>query len=421
MEYRSKVYKHRLRSWGCRKQIRLKDHEAEFAQAQLLATKDPSGSDTAQQLLALPDGQTVDLSRLRKYLRRNKHWLYGQRKANLCTGSCPSASVMRPPDVFYVRETLYHNTRAYSKFRRSPRQPYIYAPTRENKMITSFVPVLGRFQDSIRTPADFDEMRGASPHSSRWLAFAHKVQMAVVECRFDDAVTYLREAPKELNHLLIHQPSNILSNLFRFLTSVIRFLPLEDPGARQFLEVLKALLRYGATCLKTSESTCGGVPSRGQPLRLVLESLAKLDDREILLVARRAWSVGCQTDLGLMDEPATVNANIDLLTIMSNGGGDGSELPSNFDDILEQTLKRYEAEGKGHLHLVTMMNRPIYLQMVAEAQGRDPFLDERIVKAFQDAEQCICNMVSFSSVVLLSTPFFQRFCEPVPKYLGHVC
>lgn len=267
--------------------------------------------------------------------------------------------------------------------------------TKRNKSLTFVVPVLGRFQDEISTPEDFDEKRIANPDTYRWLSFVYKVQLAVIERRFDDAGLSMREAPKELSHLLIHQPSNVLSNLFRFLTSIIQFLPLEDPAARQFLKVIKALLRYGATCLENAGSTLG-FPSR-HPLRLVLESLAKLDDQDILLVARRAWRVGCQTDLDLMDEPAAINANIDWMTLLANGGADPSELPHNFDDILEQTLKRYQAEGKSHLHLITMMNRPIYLHMLVESYGRDPFLDEGVIKAYQNAEQAICSMVSCSS------------------------
>lgn len=230
------------------------------------------------------------------------------------------------------------------------------------------------------------EKRGSNPHTLRWLSFAYSVHIAVVDQRYNDAILHLRKAPTELMNLLLHQPGLVLTNLFRFITSIICYLPLEDAGALQFLKVIKALLRYGASCLpETSESAACGHYSSRHPIRLVLENLAKVEDEQLLMVARRAWMVACVAAFDLMGELARANANIRWLNLAKMGGA--SQMPRDQVTVPDRSVK-------SHARLATLINRAFFLRTLAEATGRKGSLEDSVLEALQECKEATCNLVS---------------------------
>lgn len=231
------------------------------------------------------------------------------------------------------------------------------------------------------------------------MEFTHRVSQAVLAKNYTAAAVAMRDAPRELGLLLADEPTSILHSLFRFLASVLRHVALADAGARQFLRVLRALLRYGATCLDRDTAPasrpCADGYARGHPLRAVLASLARVGDGDMLPVARRAWLMGCRTGLGLMDEPASVVANLDLLGIVTQGGARVSDLPADFDSILQRTIRHYSTRETRGLRLISVMNRALYLQKVVQEEGRHVSRDAALTEAYWDAEEEIYSIVSF--------------------------
>lgn len=251
----------------------------------------------------------------------------------------------------------------------------------------------------MNTLGNPEAKRGSNPHTLRWVSFAYGVHVAVVDRRYDDAILCLRNAPNELMNLLLHQPGLVLSNLFRFITSIIRFLPQHDPGAQQFLTVIKSLLRYGATCLGNAE-TGGKFPST-HPIRLVLENLARVEDKELLMVARRAWMVACLAAFDLMGQIAAANANKDWITTTKNGGR--HQLPPSHQTGSDHIGRANETNGQSHMRLVTLMNRAFFLRTLAASTGQERSLEESVLEALQRSDKAEHDLVRiFPTMVLHS-------------------
>lgn len=237
--------------------------------------------------------------------------------------------------------------------------------------------------------ANAEVKRGSNPHTLRWLAFAYGVHMAVVDQRYDDAIVCMRKAPDELLNLLLNQPGLVLSNLFRFITCVIRFLPLEDPGAQQFLKVIKSLLKYGAACLGNTGSAVD-FPSR-HPIRLVLENLARLEDRELLMVTRRAWMVASVAGFDLMSKLAAASTKSEWATTAKTG--ERSQLPPSHDALLDCMVEGNEINGKGHIRLARLVNRAVFLRTLAEATGQERSLEQSVLEALRKSDEVQYNLV----------------------------
>ncbi|KAJ4387775.1 hypothetical protein N0V93_008376 [Gnomoniopsis smithogilvyi] len=351
---RPKTYKSRLRKWGCRKNIVLKTDQEVSVLGELATVTCPE-SHLTPKLLRLPNGHIVDTDRLAKHL--NRKWTTRRHSSAFAV---PLLKATRPPDVFYVPEKLYRNTRAY---------------------------VLGR-SGELQTSGNPPTTRGSSPHTIRWLSFAYDVHAAVVDRRYNDAILHMRNAPKELMNLLVHQPSLILSSLFRFITCIIRFLPIKDPQAQQFLKVIKSLLQYGASCLGSSEAA-GGFPSE-HPIRLILEDLARVEENELSMVVMRAWMVACVAGFDLMGNFAAVNGNSAWST-MAKGEGT-SQLPPQHDIALDYTLERHEANGIDRMRLVKLVNWAFILRTLAEATGRERSPEESVMEALRVSHEMKYNL-----------------------------
>lgn len=189
----------------------------------------------------------------------------------------------------------------------------------------------------------------------------------MLKCR---SILWMHQAPEELALLLKHQPSNTLNNFFRFLAQSIRFIDPGDPAGTQFLRVVKALIKFGAAYLTQNAASRNWPPSH--PLCRLFDCLASVDDHELLEAAWKGWKVGCQSWYDMMEDPTAWSANVDYLNIAALGGGSVSELPSDMGDILDKTLKRYEAEGRySPKYLASLWNKAVYAGLVASDSTRN--------------------------------------------------
>lgn len=180
------------------------------------------------------------------------------------------------------------------------------------------------------------------------------------------SIVWMHRAPEELGLLLRHQPCNTLNNFFRFLAQSIRFIDPRDPAGSQFLKVVKALIRFGLAYLAQNAAVLN--LSTSHPLYRLFDSLARVDEHELLQASWKGWKVGCESWYEMMDDPAAWSANVDYLNIANLGGCSASELPTNMGEILDKTLKRYEADG---LHTpkytASLWNRAIYTELISNS------------------------------------------------------
>lgn len=179
----------------------------------------------------------------------------------------------------------------------------------------------------------------------------------------------MHQAPEELALLLRHQPSNALNNFFRFLAQSIRSIDPRDPAGAQFLNVVKALIRFGVAYLAQNAAFLN--LSTGHPLYRLFDCLARVDDDELLQAAWKGWKVGCQSWYDMMGDPEAWSANVDYLSIAYLGGCSVSELPANMGAILDKTIKRYEAEGRhSPKYLASLWSRAVYTELTASGSAR---------------------------------------------------
>lgn len=184
------------------------------------------------------------------------------------------------------------------------------------------------------------------------------------------SIAWMRHAPEELGLLLRHQPSNTLNNFFRFLAQSIRFIDPRDPAGAQFLKVVKALVKFGVAYLAQNAALLN--LSAGHPLYRLFDCLARVDDHELLQAAWKGWKVGCESWYDIMDDPAAWSANADYLNIAALGGCSVSELPTNMGVILDQTAKRYEADGRQNpKYLASLWNRALYTELISSNSARN--------------------------------------------------
>lgn len=337
----AKSYKRRLKAWGLTKYIKFQgEHDQQVLQEAFPDGARGPSSGQRHEYVQLANIQLVDAQSLAMHLKRKARTRNAAQWRRQYALLEPLA--VRAPDRFRVLEGVYANVYAY---------------------------ITGRFKESITTPKDVDIAREWNPHSGRWLRFSAAVQAACEEGKLGDAIVLMRQAPEELGLLLRHQPSNTLNNFFRFLAQSIRFVDPDDPAGAQFLKVVKALIKFSAAHLTQNASSLN--LSTGHPLCRLFDCLAHVDDHELLEAAWKGWKIGCQSWYDMMEGPAAWSANVDYLNIAALGGCNVSEFPSNMGDILEKTLKRYEAEGRNSpKYLASLWNRTVYAELVASNSTR---------------------------------------------------
>ncbi|KAG6356873.1 hypothetical protein INS49_014748 [Diaporthe citri] len=341
----AKMYKTRLKSWGCRKNISLRDGlDSETAQRALC--------DSQRGHIRLPNGQTVDSSRLAAHIRRRF-----QRNAAVVshnTSPMPHLRAVRPPTTFHVSEAVLFSVRTY---------------------------ILGEYQDRITTAEALDELRRrGSAGSSKWSRFTYAVKAALNEDKFNQALVLMRQAPEELGLLLRGRPANLLSQLFMFLAHVTRR-PFSDGGQRaQFLVVVRSLVRYGESLAAQTR-----LP-RDHPLRQLLRALAlpALGRHDLGQLAAQAWRLSLSTWDDIVTVPESTSALGEWMNYSAVGGLGG--LPVDFGTIIEQTLANLEAKHgeRDERCIKALWMHAEYLSTVDDDRGLDAHLDDRILDIFQE-------------------------------------
>lgn len=341
------MYKTRLKSWGCRKNISLRDGlDSNAVQRALFENQ--------RGHVRLPNGQMVDSSRLAAHIRRRLQGR-GAAAANHNTAThVPHLRAVQPPSTFYISEAVLFSVRTY---------------------------ILGEYQDTITTAEALDELRRrGSAGSGRWSRFTYAVKAALSEDKFNQALVLMRQAPGELSGLLHGRPANLLSQLFMFLAHVTRR-PFSDEGQRaQFLVVVRSLVNYGESLAAQLN-----LP-RAHPLRQLLRalSLPALGRNDLGQLASQAWRLSLSTWDDVVAVPGSTSALGEWMNYSAVAGLGG--LPADFGTTVEQTLTNLEAKHgeRDERCIKALWMHAEYLSTVDDDRGLDAHLDGRICGIFRE-------------------------------------
>lgn len=298
------MFKTRIKTWGYRKNIRLRPGEDQSLILLLHNSAQQSGyPETPSRNLRLRNGQLVSHDRLATYLRRRGE---GRARANQ---ALPIRAV-RPPDSLYISEAVLLQVRSY---------------------------IHGRWEETISTAEQLDALREQHTSRGEWNSLAHGVRSALEQKRLNDALVLMRRAPEVLTNLIEQQPSNMLQVLFMSLAYFTFDGFLERPETEQLLIVVKSLFKYAAAFAAKTE----GLPS-GHPLRQMLVMLTNTDEHDLHQLASKAWRVNCQSWDGLMDRPRSTYA---IASWIAYGEFIGfSAMPSDLGSTIELTLNQNAAK-----------------------------------------------------------------------------
>lgn len=346
------MYKTRLKSWGCRKNISLRNG---------------LDSDTVQRVLRddqhgrvqLPNGQMVDSSRLAAHIRRRY-----QGRAAVVTSHGTAHAVtplrpIRPPNAFYISETVLFSVRTY---------------------------ILGEYQGKVTTAAELDALRLGNTGSAKWSRFTYAVKAALNEDKFNQALILMRQAPGEFRVLLEERPVNLLSQICMFLAHVTRRPFSDDSQRRQFLVVIKALVNYGESLLAAHAAEQPSQLPQHHPLRQLLRALAlpHLGRHDLGQLAAQAWKLSLSTWDDIVTAHESTSAIGEWMNFSAVSGLGG--LPPNFGAFIEQTLRNLEARhGERDARCIkALWMHAEYLSTVDGDRGQDRLLDGRIRNIFQE-------------------------------------
>ncbi|KAL1880054.1 hypothetical protein Daus18300_001417 [Diaporthe australafricana] len=266
----TKMFKTRIKTWGYRKNIRLRHGEDKSLIQVLHNSVQYSGySETPIRSFRLRNGQIISQDRLATYLRRRGE---GRARANQPV----TIRAVRPPDSLYISEAVLFQVRAY---------------------------IHGGWEETISTAEQLDTLREERASSGEWNSLAHGVRCALEQKRLNDALVLMRRAPEVLTTLIERQPINMLQVLFMSLAYFTLDGFLERPETEQLLIVVKCLFKYAATFVVKN----GGLPS-SHPLRQMLVTLTNADEHDLHQLATKSWRVNCLSWDGLMDRPRSTYA-----------------------------------------------------------------------------------------------------------------
>lgn len=298
-----KMYKSRLKAWGCRKNIKLNNGEDESL-IQLLhnAVQRPSQSATRKRDVRLRNGQLVSEDRLMTHLRRRNE---GKASAN----GTVTIRAVKSPNTIYACEGVIFHVRAY---------------------------ITGPWRESVATAERLNLLQAECNANEEWLSLSQGVRRALQQKKLNDALVLMRRAPDVLANLIERRPANMLQVLFMSLAYFTFGGVLERPQAEQLLVVVKCLIRYAAVFTVNDQ----GLPS-SHPIHQMLHMLANADEQEIHQLATKAWQVNCMSWDGVMDRPRSTCAVAAWITYGEFNGFHA--MPSNLGSILEFMVIKYEA------------------------------------------------------------------------------
>lgn len=298
------MYKTRLKAWGCRKNIQLRNGEDECLIQLLHNAAQESSEQTgiSRRDIRLRNGQLVSKDRLVTYLRRR-----GEGKAT--TNGTLTIRAVRSPDTIYVCEGVLFQVRTY---------------------------IRGPWVESVTTAERLDLLRQECADNEEWNALARGVRCALEQKKLNDALVLMRRAPGILANLIERRPANLLQVLFMSLAYFTSGGILERPQAEQLLVVVKCLIKYAAVFAVNEQ----GLPS-SHPIHQMLYMLANADEQDISQLTKRAWLINCQSWDGVMDRPRSTCAVAAWISYGEFNGFDA--MPSNLGNILELMVIKYAA------------------------------------------------------------------------------
>lgn len=211
---RSKMYKVRIKQWGYSKNIRTATEDVGSLMSTVSETNRP---------VVLATGRVVDSQRLALHLRRKKESVVQtiQPTAQPRWPPSPRPPSIRPPDVFYISESVLTHTRGY-----------MYAQIID---------------------ADFVAGRAAHPDSEQVTDSMHLLRdLLRGEKKMDEAVVLLRQVPGQINALLRYEPPQILNRIFLMVVHL-----LSVPGQQGRIGgIIKALVNYAAAAAAEPNLVC---------------------------------------------------------------------------------------------------------------------------------------------------------------------
>ncbi|KAH8775461.1 Clr5 domain-containing protein [Diaporthe sp. PMI_573] len=354
-----KMFKTRLISWGLRKNIRLRaGRDDDVVQTLASPTVDTQPASywapARSRTVRLSNGLVVDADRLAEHVRRKR---YRSKRSN-----SPPITTVRPPDSYCIFEAVFSSAQSY---------------------------ILGRFQGVVTTPEALDKVREADQLVTRWVSYSSAIRAATLERpllkrsaaaekqMFNDALVLMRRAPQELGTLIRHQPANVTGYIFFFLMiSTRRNVFPDEPMAKQFSAVVKALMRYMAVAFSSDDAE---LPI---PLRQLLRNIASIEDEFLLnRLAVQAWKLNCKTWESLLGGRGGSKTLInDWLSFQY--AGESNELPKDFGEFIEDTLRRVEPKY-GPSYAQILWYSAHYRFSKDKDAGLDPNMNEEIVAIYK--------------------------------------
>lgn len=355
-----KMFKTRLISWGLRKNIRLRAGRDDDVVQKLASPTDDTQAAShyapvRSRTVRLSNGLIVDADRLAEHVRRKR---YRSKGGN----SPPNITTVRPPDSYCIFEAVFASAQSY---------------------------ILGRFQGVVTTPEALDRVRQGDQLVTRWVSYSSAIRSATLERpllkrsaasekqMFNDALVLMRRAPQELGALIRHQPANVTGYIFFFLMiSTRRNIFPDEPMAKQFSAVVKALMRYMAVAFSADDFA---LPV---PLRQLLRNIASIEDEYLLnRLAIQAWKLNCKTWESLLGGRGGSKTLInDWLSFQY--AGESNELPKNFGEFIEDTLRRSEPKY-GPSYAQILWYSAHYRFTKDKDAGLDPNKNEEIVAIYK--------------------------------------
>lgn len=354
------MFKTRLISWGLRKNIRLKAGRDDDVIQKLASPTDnaqPAShyAPVRSRTVRLSNGLVVDADRLAEHMRRKRYRTKGGT-------SPPPITTVRPPDSYCIFETVFASAQSY---------------------------ILGRFQGVVTTPEALDKVREGDQLVTHWVSYSSAIRSATLERpllkrsaaaekqMFNDALVLMRRAPQELGALIRHQPANVTGYIFFFLMiSTRRNIFPDQPMAKQFSAVVKALMRYMAVAFSADDVD---LPV---PLRQLLRNIASIEDEYLLnRLAVQAWKLNCKTWESLLGGRGGSKTLInDWLSFQY--AGESNELPKNFGEFIDDTLRRSEPKY-GPSYAQILWYSAHYRFSKDKDAGLDPNKNEEIVSIYK--------------------------------------